>query len=104
MFARRQREKTRQITVSLLVGSLLATFQSAIAEGQLFPGGQLASVQQRRMVRAFPVWLSLPEDAPPDQRKLGLAARVTIMTERAQVVAIVATFMHWFKTSLDIVL
>ena len=82
----------------------VAAFQSAIAEGQLFPGGQLASVQQRRMVRAFPVWLSLPEDAPPDLRKLGLAARVTIMTERAQVVAIVATFMHWFKTSLDIVL
>ena len=82
----------------------VAAFQSAIAEGQLFPTGQLAPVQQRRMVRGFPVWLSLPEDAPPDLRKVGLAARVTIMTERAGFVAIVATFMQWFKTSLDIVL
>ena len=56
------------------------------------------------MVRAFPVWLSLPEDAPPDLHKVGLAARVTIMTERAGLVAIVATVMQWLKTSLDIVL
>jgi multidrug resistance efflux pump len=82
----------------------VASFQSAIAEGQLFPGGQLASVQQRRMVRTFPVWLSLPEDAPSDLHKVGLAARVTIMTERANVVGIVATVLHWLKTSLDIVL
>ncbi len=82
----------------------VAAFQSAIAEGQLFPGGQLASVQQRRMVRGFPVWLSLPDDAPPDLYKVGLAARVTIMTERAGLVGIVATIMQWIQTSLDIVL
>ena len=82
----------------------VTSFQSAIAEGQLFPGGQLASVQQRRMVRGFPVWLSLPDDAPPELYKVGLAARVTIMTERAGIVATVASVLQWLKTSLDIVL
>jgi multidrug resistance efflux pump len=82
----------------------VTAFQSAIAEGQLFPGGQLASVQQRRMVRSFPVWLSLPDDAPPDLYKVGLAARVTVLTERAGIVSIVASVLQWIQTSLDIVL
>jgi RND family efflux transporter MFP subunit len=82
----------------------VTAFQSAIAEGQLFPGGQLASVQQRRMVRTFPVWLALPGDFPPDLGKVGLAARVTIMTERAGIVGIVASILQWLKSSLDIVL
>jgi hypothetical protein len=56
------------------------------------------------MVRGFPVWLSLPDDAPSDLRRVGLAARVTIMTERAGFVGIVATVLQWLQTSLDIVL
>ena len=82
----------------------VSAFQSAIAEGQVLPAEGLASVQQQRMVRVIPVWLPLPEDAPPSLRKAGLAARVTIMTEGAGVVALYAGVIQWLATSLDIVL
>ena len=79
-------------------------FVSGIREGQVLASGQLESVLPERMVRTFPVVLSLPEDFPPELRKVGLAANATIMTERAGAIAILALLTQWIETSLDAVL
>ena len=77
---------------------------SGIQEGQFAIGGQLDSVQQRRMVRTFPLFLSLPADFPPELRKVGMAASVTVMTDQAGPIGIYAEVMQWVYTSLDAVL
>jgi multidrug resistance efflux pump len=77
---------------------------SAIAEGQFVASGGLDSVQQRRMVRLYPVFISLPEDFPKDLLRLGLAANATIMTEGAGPIALYALVMQWVATSLDALL
>ena len=77
---------------------------TAIAEGQFLPSAQLESVQQRRMVRVFPVFIALPEDYPPKLRKAGLAANVTIITQTAGPIEVYALAMQWLSTSLDAVL
>ena len=79
-------------------------FVSGIQEGQILATGQLDPVQRRRMVRGYPVLLTLPEDFPPELRKVGLAASATIVTESAGPIAIVAWVMQWIQTSLDSVI
>jgi multidrug resistance efflux pump len=75
----------------------------AIREGQIFASGQLQSVQEQRMTRLWPVMVKIPDDFPQELRKVGLAADVTIHTERAGVVGIVAVILQWISTSLDAV-
>jgi multidrug resistance efflux pump len=77
---------------------------TAIAEGQFLPSAQLESVQQRRMVRVFPVFVALPVDFPPNLRKAGLAANVTVITQSAGPIRVYALAMQWLATSLDAVL
>ena len=79
-------------------------FVSGIQEGQVLATGQLESVLPKRMVRTFPVVLSLPEDFPPKLLKVGLAANATILTEGAGPIAILALLTQWIETSLDAVL
>ena len=64
----------------------------------------MTGVLRQRMVRGYPVFLSLPEDFPTELRKVGLAASATIVTESAGPIAIVAWVMQWLQTSLDAVL
>ncbi len=80
------------------------TLVSGIQEGQILATGQLESVLRRRMVRSYPVILNLPEDFPPELRKVGLAANATILTEGAGPVALVAIITQWIAASLDAVL
>jgi multidrug resistance efflux pump len=75
----------------------------AIGEGQFFASGQLPSVQGQRMTRLYPILISIPEDFPPDLRRVGVAASVRIHTEGAGVVGIVAVILQWIQTSLDMV-
>ena len=79
-------------------------FQSAIGEGQIFATGRLEGVQQRRMVRVFPLFLDLPDDFPADLRRVGLAANVTIVTEGAGPVAIIAMVTQWMRTAQGAIL
>jgi multidrug resistance efflux pump len=79
-------------------------FVSGIQEGQILATGQLDPVSRRRMVRGYPLVVSLPEDFPPKLRKVGLAANATILTQSAGPVAIVAVVMQWLQTALDAVL
>jgi multidrug resistance efflux pump len=76
----------------------------AIGNAQLLASGQLQSVEQFKMTRLYPVMISLPDDFPDELRKVGLAASVTIHTEGAGVVGIVAVILQWVGTSLDAVL
>ena len=56
------------------------------------------------MTRLWPVLITVPEEFPPDLRKFGIAANVTIHTEGAGVVGIVADVLQWVNTSLDAVI
>ena len=64
----------------------------------------LDSVLQQRMTRVYPIFVSLPEDFPHELRKAGLAANVTIITESAGPIALLALVLQWLQTSLDAVL
>jgi multidrug resistance efflux pump len=77
---------------------------NAIGEGQWMASGQLPSVQQQRMTRVYPIYLSLPEGFPPEMRKIGLAATVYIHTDGAGIVGIVAVILQWVGTSLDAII
>lgn len=76
----------------------------AVGEGQFIASGQLARTQEQRMTRLYPVAISIPEDFPPELRRIGLAASVRIHTERAGIVGIVAIILQWIETSLDAVI
>jgi multidrug resistance efflux pump len=76
----------------------------AIGNAQMLASGQLPSVQQFTMTRLYPVFISLPEDFPDELRKVGLAASVTIHTEGAGVVGIVAIVLQWVNTSMDAII
>ena len=75
----------------------------AIGNAQLLASGQLQNVEQFNMTRIYPVMISLPDEFPDKLRKVGLAASVTIHTEGAGVVGIVAVVLQWVGTSLDAV-
>ncbi len=76
----------------------------AIGDTQLIASGQLPIVEQLKTTRLYPVFISLPEDFPDELRKVGLAASVTIHTEGAGVVGIVAVVLQWVSTSLDAII
>ena len=77
---------------------------SAIGEAQVFASGQLPTVGQARMTRLYPVYVTLPGDFPEELRKVGLAASVTIHTDGAGVVGMVAVILQWVGTSLDAII
>jgi RND family efflux transporter MFP subunit len=71
---------------------------------QVLASGQLPVLDQARMTRLYPVYVTLPGDFPEELRKAGLAASVTIHTEGAGVVGIVAIVLQWVNTSLDAII
>jgi multidrug resistance efflux pump len=77
---------------------------SAIGDSQVFASGQLPQLSDLTMTRLYPVYVSLPDDFPEDLHKIGLAASVTIHTEGAGVVGIVAVVLQWVGTSLDAII
>lgn len=77
---------------------------NAIGEGQWMASGQLPTVQTQRMTRVYPVYIALPEDFPPEMRKIGLASTVYIHTEHAGIVGIVAIILQWIGTSMDAII
>lgn len=82
----------------------VARIGSAVGEGQFVASGQLAKTSEQRTTRVYPVLVSIPEEFPPELRKVGLSASATIYTEKAGVVGIVATILQWVETSLDLVI
>jgi multidrug resistance efflux pump len=80
----------------------VTSIPAAVGEGQ-FVAGQLGRTSEQRMTRLYPVVMTIPEEFPPELRKVGVAASVTIHTENAGVVGIVANVLQWVATSLDAV-
>jgi multidrug resistance efflux pump len=76
----------------------------AIGNAQLMASGQLPNVEQLAMTRLYSIMISIPEDFPEDLARVGLAASVTIHTEGAGVVGIVAVILQWVSTSLDAII
>jgi multidrug resistance efflux pump len=76
----------------------------AIGNAQALASGQLPTVQQLSTTRLYPVYISLPQEFPDELRKVGIAASVTIHTEGAGVVGIVAVVLQWVNTSLDAII
>jgi multidrug resistance efflux pump len=77
---------------------------SAIGDSQVIVSGQLPVLGQVKVTRLYAVYITIPEDFPEDLRKIGLAASVTIHTEGAGVVGIVAIVLQWVNTSLDAII
>ena len=77
---------------------------SAIGDSQAFASGQLPVLEQVKISRLYAVYVTIPEDLPEDLRKIGLSASVTIHTEGAGVVGIVAVILQWINTSLDAII
>lgn len=77
---------------------------AAIGNAQVLASGQLPAVEQLSMTRVYPVYIAMPEELPEEIRKVGMAASVTIHTEGAGVVGIVAVILQWVSTSLDAVI
>jgi len=82
----------------------VAAIPGAIGNAQLLASGELQNVEQFQMTRIYPVFIALPEEFPDELRKVGLAASVTIHTEGAGVVGMVAVVLQWVNTSLDAIL
>ena len=76
----------------------------AIGEAQALASGQLPVVGQARMTREYPIYVSIPEEFPAELRKIGLAASVTVHTEGAGVVGMVAVILQWVSTSMDAII
>lgn len=76
---------------------------AAVGEGQ-FIAGQLGWTTDQRMTRLYPIVMTIPHEFPLELRKVGLAASITIHTENAGVVGIVADVLQWVGTSLDAVI
>jgi multidrug resistance efflux pump len=113
VFSQKALESTRvgdqaKITFPALPGRVFTVevigIPSAIGEAQFFALGQIPRVTTQMMVRSYPIILSLPEDFPPELRRIGLAANARIYTEGAGVVGIVATILQWIQTSMDYVI
>lgn len=98
---------TARMSFSALPGRLfegeVVGIAEAIGNAQMAASGQLESVTVNRMTRLYPVLVSLPEDFPPEQQRLGLAADVRIYSENAGVVGIVALILQWITTSMNYV-
>jgi len=77
---------------------------TAIGDAQVLASGQLPILSQVNTTRLYAVYVTLPEDFPGELRKVGLAASVTIHTEGAGVVGIVAVVLQWVGTSLDAII
>jgi len=77
---------------------------TAIGDAQVIVSGQLPVLSQVQVTRLYAVYVTIPEDFPVDLRKIGLAASVTIHTEGAGVVGIVAVILQWVNTSLDAII
>jgi multidrug resistance efflux pump len=81
----------------------VVSIPEAVGNAQFLASGQLESITANRMTNLYPVFVSLPEDFPPEHKRLGLASDVRIYSENAGVVGIVATILQWIGTSMDYV-
>jgi multidrug resistance efflux pump len=74
----------------------------AIGDVQFMASGQLPVVAQVKTTRLFPIYVALPDDFPDHVEKVGLAAVITIHTQKAGAISMVALALQWIGASLAI--
>jgi RND family efflux transporter MFP subunit len=85
--------------------STVTIVPSAIGDSVFVASGQLPTTQGQRMVRNYPVYIALPDDFPDELKRVGMAAKVYIHTEKQSgIVGGVAGIMQQISASLDAVL
>jgi RND family efflux transporter MFP subunit len=82
--------------------SKVVKIPEAIGDVQLMASGQLPVVAQVKTTRLFPIYVALPDDFPDHVKKVGLAAVVTIHTQKAGAISMVALAIQWIGASLAI--
>jgi RND family efflux transporter MFP subunit len=82
--------------------SKVVKIPEAIGDVQLMASGQLPVVAQVKTTRLFPIYVALPDDFPDHVEMVGLAAVVTIHTQKAGAISMVALAIQWIGASLAI--
>jgi len=82
--------------------SKVVKIPKAIGDVQLMASGQLPVVGQVQTTRLFPIYVALPDDFPDHIKKVGLAANVTVHTQGAGAISMVALALQWIGISLAI--
>lgn len=82
--------------------SKVVKIPEAIGDVQFMASGHLPVVGQIKTTRLFPIYVALPDDFPDHVEKVGLAAVVTVHTQKAGAISMVALALQWIGTSLAI--
>ncbi len=82
--------------------SKVVKIPEAIGDVQFMASGHLPVVGQVQTTRLFPIYVALPDDFPDHIKKVGLAANVTIHTQGAGAISVVALALQWIGISLAI--
>ena len=82
--------------------SKVVKIPEAIGDVQFMASGHLPVVGQVQTTRLFPIYVALPDDFPDHIEKVGLAANVTIHTQGAGAISMVALALQWIGISLAI--
>jgi len=82
--------------------SKVVKIPEAIGDVQLMASGHLPVVGQVQTTRLFPIYVALPDDFPDHIKKVGLAANVTVHTQGAGAISIIALALQWIGISLAI--
>jgi multidrug resistance efflux pump len=82
--------------------STVVRIPEAIGDVQLMASGNLPVIGQVKTTRLFPIYVALPDDFPDHVEKVGLAAVVTVHTQKAGAISMVALALQWISASLAI--
>jgi len=82
--------------------STVVKIPEAIGDVQLMASGNLPVVGQVQTTRLFPIYVALPDDFPDHVEKVGLAANVTVHTQGAGAISMIALALQWIGISLAI--
>jgi multidrug resistance efflux pump len=82
--------------------STVVKIPEAIGDVQLMASGHLPVIGQIKTTRLFPIYVALPDDFPDHVEKVGLAAVVTVHTQGAGAISMVALALQWIGASLAI--
>ena len=82
--------------------SKVVKIPEAIGDVQLMASGQLPVIANTQTTRLFPIYASLPDDFPDHVKKVGLAATITVHTQGAGAISMVALAIQWINASIAI--
>lgn len=82
--------------------SKVVRIPEAIGDVQFMASGKLPEIAKTQTTRLFPIYASLPDDFPGHVEKVGLAATITVHTQGAGAISMVALAIQWINASIAI--